>query len=187
MRFTETRLRGAFTIDLERRDDHRGFFARSFCRKEFETHGLNPDVAQVNIGFSIRRGTLRGMHFQTPPHAEAKLVRATRGAALDVIVDLRPESETYLQHIAVELTEDNRTSLYVPPRFAHGYQSLVDETEVMYQTSEFYAPAAEGGLSPLDPRLAIAWPVPVTEISDKDANANLLDAVEPAIRQRMGV
>jgi len=185
MIFTETKLRGAFTIDLERRGDNRGFFARSFCQNEFIKHGLNPLVAQVNVGFSARLGTLRGMHFQAPPNAEAKLVRVTSGAVLDVIVDLRPESETYLQHVAVELTALSRTALYVPERFAHGYQTLEDDTEITYQTSEFYTPAAEGGLSPLDPRLAVTWPLPVSEISAKDASAKLLDEIESELKQRM--
>src|SRR5467141_1103070 len=143
---TETRLRGAFTIDLEPREDSRGFFARVFCQREFEEHGLKPIIAQANIAFSRRKGTLRGMHFQYPPAAETKLVRATRGAILDIIVDLRPESPTYLQHVAVELTADSRRALYVPARFAHGYQVVEDNTEACYEMGEFYTPAGEGGL-----------------------------------------
>ncbi|MEP6492879.1 MAG: dTDP-4-dehydrorhamnose 3,5-epimerase [bacterium] len=187
MLFTETKLRGAFKIDLERRGDSRGFFARSFCQKEFTTHGLNPVIAQVNVGFSARKGTLRGMHFQAPPNAEAKLVRVTSGAVLDVIVDLRPESETYLQHVAVELTAANRTALYVPERFAHGYQTLDDDTEITYQASEFYTPSAEGGLRPLDPRLGIAWPLAPSEISAKDADAKLLDEIGNDLKLRMTI
>src|SRR6266700_5917042 len=129
MVFTETKLNGAFLIDLERREDSRGFFARAFCQKEFTAHGLKPTIAQANVAFNIKKGTLRGMHFQFPPTPETKLVRATRGAILDIIVDLRPESSTYMQHIAVELNEDNSRALYVPERFAHGYQVLVDKTE----------------------------------------------------------
>ena len=120
MIFTETRLKGAFIIDIERREDSRGFFARAFCQKEFEAHGLKPVIAQANLAFNIKKGTLRGMHFQFPPTAETKLVRCTRGAILDIIVDLRPESRTYLQHIAVELDENSCSALYVPERFAHG-------------------------------------------------------------------
>lgn len=185
MIFTATKLRGAFIVDLQRRGDARGFFARSFCQREFENHGLTPAVAQVNVGFSAKKGTLRGMHFQAPPHAEAKLVRVTRGSILDVIVDLRPESATFLQHLAVELTADSHTALYVPERFAHGYQTLEDDTEISYQTSEFYSPESEGGLRPLDPRLAIAWPLPVTEISEKDASSKLLDDVQVELTHRM--
>src|SRR5713101_9559903 len=128
MIFTETRLKGAFTLDIEPREDSRGFFARVFCQREFEQHGLKPVIAQANVAFNRKKGTLRGMHFQYPPAAETKLVRATRGAILDIIVDLRPESPTYLDHIAVELNEDNMTSLYVPERFGHGYQALRDGT-----------------------------------------------------------
>src|SRR5215510_5616882 len=124
MIFTETKLKGAFTIDLERREDSRGFFARAFCQHEFADHGLKPVIAQANVAFNIQKGTLRGMHFQYPPAAESKLVRCTRGAILDIIVDLRPESPTYLQHIEVELDERNHRALYVPERFAHGYQAL---------------------------------------------------------------
>ena len=160
--FTETKFKGAFIIDLERRDDSRGFFARAFCQKEFEAHGLKPTIAQANIAHNIRKGTLRGMHFQFPPAAETKLVRCTRGAILDIIVDLRPESPTYLQHIAVELNEDNQRALYVPERFAHGYQALRDNTETSYQVGEFYTPGAEGGLLYNDPRSGLAWPLPVS-------------------------
>lgn len=185
MLFTETPLAGAFIIDVETRPDSRGFFARSFCRHEFEAHGLDPAVAQTNLSFNIRKGTLRGLHFQYPPAAETKLVRCTRGAIFDVIVDLRPESPTYLQHVAVELTADNRRALYVPERFAHGFQTLEDATEIGYQVSAFYMPSAEGGLPHDDPRLAITWPLPVAEISDKDRDWAALDAVASEVRARM--
>ncbi len=151
MIFTETALRGAFIIDLERREDDRGFFARAFCQNEFTDHGLKPLIAQANIAFNKRKGTLRGMHFQFPPAAETKLVRCTRGAILDIIVDLRPESPTYLQHVAVELNEEYQRGLSVPERFAHGYQVLEDATETSYQVGEFYTPEAEGGLRHDDP------------------------------------
>jgi dTDP-4-dehydrorhamnose 3,5-epimerase len=151
--FKETKLKGAFILDLERRDDDRGFFARAFCHREFAEHGLNPVIAQANIAWNKRKGTLRGMHFQYPPHAETKLVRATRGSILDIIVDLRPESPTFLESVAVELSADNHRALYVPERFAHGYQALEDGTETSYQVGEFYAPGTEGGLSPFDPEV----------------------------------
>jgi dTDP-4-dehydrorhamnose 3,5-epimerase len=185
MVFTETKLKGAYVIDLERREDSRGFFARSFCQKEFEAHGLKPIIAQANLAFNHRKGTLRGMHFQFPPAAETKLVRATRGAILDIIVDLRPESATYLQHIAVELDEDNHRALYVPERFAHGYQALADSTETSYQVGAFYAPECESGLLHDDPRLGLSWPLPVAVISDKDRVFKRLDEIEPELKRRM--
>jgi dTDP-4-dehydrorhamnose 3,5-epimerase len=187
MIFAETRLKGAFVIDLDRREDGRGFFARAFCQHEFADHGLKPLIAQANIAFNKRRGTLRGMHFQYPPAPESKLVRATRGAILDIIVDLRPESPTFLEHVAVELTADNHRALYVPERFAHGYQVLEDGTETSYQVGEFYAPETEGGLLYCDPRLGLRWPLPVTEISPKDAAWKPLSEVEPEVRRRMSV
>src|SRR5437879_3905868 len=153
MIFTETALKGAFIIDLDRRVDSRGFFARSFCQREFAEHGLNPAIAQANVAFSKTKGTLRGMHFQFPPVTETKLVRVTRGAILDTIVDLRPESPTYLQHVAAELTAQNHRALYVPDRFAHGFQVLEDETETTYLMGEFHVPGAEGGLRYDDPAL----------------------------------
>jgi dTDP-4-dehydrorhamnose 3,5-epimerase len=185
--FTETKLKGAFILDLERREDSRGFFARTFCQNEFAAHGLKPVIAQANVAFNRHKGTLRGMHFQFPPHPETKLVRATRGAIVDIIVDLRPESPTYLQHVSVELTADNHRALYVPERFAHGYQALEDGTETSYQVGEFYAPATEGGLSPFDPRLGLSWPLPVSEISPKDAAWKPLSEVEAEVRRRMTV
>src|SRR5918996_1542811 len=175
MIFTETKLAGAFILDLERREDNRGYFARAFCQHEFEEHGLKPIIAQANIASNKYKGTLRGMHFQYPPAAETKLVRCTRGAILDIIVDLRPESPTYLQHIAVELNEDNQRALYVPERFAHGYQTLRDNTDTSYQVGEFYTPGAEGGLRYNDPRLGLSWPLPVSAITEKDRNWKLLD------------
>jgi dTDP-4-dehydrorhamnose 3,5-epimerase len=187
MIFTETKLEGAFVIDIERRPDERGFFARAFCQHEFARQGLRPVIAQANLAFNTRKGTLRGMHFQFPPAAETKLVRATRGAILDIIVDLRPESPTYLDHVAVELSQDNRRALYVPERFAHGYQVLEDGTETSYQVGEFYAPEAEGGLFYADPRLGLEWPLPVAEISPKDAAWRPLGEAEPELRRRMSL
>ena len=162
-----------------------GFFARTFCQREFLDHGLETVIAQVNVAFSHRRGTLRGMHFQFPPAAETKLVRCSRGGILDVIVDLRPESPTYLRHTAVELTAGNRRSLYVPRRFAHGYQVLEDSTEMTYMAGEFYAPGLESGLRFDDGRLGISWPLPSEDVSAKDRTWRLLDDVEPEVRRRM--
>jgi dTDP-4-dehydrorhamnose 3,5-epimerase len=187
MIFIETKLKGAFIIELERREDERGFFARAFCQKEFEAHGLKPVIAQANVAFNKVRGTLRGMHFQFPPAPETKLVRATRGAIVDMIVDLRPESPTYLQHIEVELSEDNGRALYVPERFAHGYQVLRDKTETSYQVGEFYTPSAESGLMYNDPRLGLKWPLPVAVISEKDQKFASLETIEPELRRRMTV
>jgi dTDP-4-dehydrorhamnose 3,5-epimerase len=187
MIFTETKLNGAFIIDIERREDSRGFFARAFCQNEFEAHGLKPTIAQANVAFNHQRGTLRGMHFQFPPAAETKLVRCTRGAILDIIVDLRPESPTYLDHVAVELTEDNNRALYVPERFAHGYQVLRDKTETSYQVGEVYTPGCEGGLLYNDPRLGLEWPLPVSVISEKDQVWKSLDLQEEQLKQRMSL
>jgi len=187
MIFIETKLPGAFIIDIERREDKRGFFARAFCQHEFEAHGLKPVIAQANLAFNKAKGTLRGMHFQYPPAAETKLVRCTRGAILDIIVDLRPESPTYLDHVSVELSADNYRALYVPERFAHGYQVLEDQTETSYQVGEFYAPGTEGGLLYSDPRLRLAWPLPIGEISPKDAEWQLIDQIEPEMKRKMQV
>ena len=187
MIFTETKLRGAFLLDLEPREDNRGFFARTFCQREFAEHGLKAVIAQANVAFSRRKGTVRGMHFQYPPAPETKLVRVTRGAVLDIIVDLRPESPTWLQHVAVKLSADNRRALYVPERFAHGYQVLEDDTETTYDVGEFYTPAAEGGLLHDDPRLRLEWPLPLGEISAKDRSWKPLDQIEPELKRRMSV
>lgn len=166
MLLTQTALPGATLIDLDVRSDSRGFFARTFCRDEFARAGLDPMVEQCSLAYNHVAGTVRGMHYQLPPAAEAKLVRCTRGAILDIIVDVRPDSATYLQHLAVELTADNRRALYVPPMFAHGYQTLVDATEVSYQVSD--TPGMECGLRFDDPALGLTWPAPVTVVSDKD-------------------
>jgi dTDP-4-dehydrorhamnose 3,5-epimerase len=183
--FSETKLGGSFVIELERREDDRGFFARAFCQREFAELGLENEIAQANVAFNRQRGTLRGMHFQFPPAAEMKLVRCTRGAILDVIVDLRPESPTYLEHFAVDLNVDNGRSLYIPRRFAHGYQVLEDATETSYLVGTCYAPEFEGGLRHDDPRLGIAWPLPVCELSEKDRKWELLADVEADLRRRM--
>jgi dTDP-4-dehydrorhamnose 3,5-epimerase len=187
MIFVETRLKGAFIIDIDAHADERGFFARTFCQREFVEHELNPQVAQSNVAFNIRKGTLRGVHFQFPPVAETKLVRVTRGALLDVIVDLRPESPTFLQNISVELTSENRRALYVPERFAHGYQTLEDDTEAIYEMGEFYSPDAHSGLRYDDPQLHIEWPLPVSLISDRDTTWPLLAEVALELGRRMAV
>lgn len=187
MIFTETKLKGAFIIDLERRNDERGFFARAFCQNEFREHGLKSVIAQANIASNLRKGTLRGMHFQYPPAAESKLVRCTRGAIVDIIVDLRPESRTYLEHIAIELNDENMTALYVPERFAHGYQALRDGTDTSYQVGEFYAPDAEGGLRYDDPQLGLRWPLPVSVISPKDQAFRAFREVEGELEGRMSL
>jgi len=168
MRFTETKLKGAFIIDIEQLQDHRGFFARTFCPKEFESHGLKPTITQCSLCLNYKKGTLRGMHYQVAPATEAKLIRCTHGAIYDVIIDMRPESPTYKLHIGVELTGENRRALYVPELFAHGYQTLTDEAEVVYQMNAFYAPEYQIGLRYNDPGLGIEWPLPVSEISQKD-------------------
>jgi dTDP-4-dehydrorhamnose 3,5-epimerase len=168
MVFTETELQGAFVIDSEVIEDERGFFAHTWSAEEFVTRGLNPRIVECNISFNKQRGTLRGMHFQIAPHQEAKLVRCTAGAIYDVIVDLREESPTFRQWIAVELTSSNRLMLYIPERFAHGYQTLEDNTEVAYQMSEYYHPESARGLRFDDPVLGIRWPLSVTAISQRD-------------------
>lgn len=169
MRFSETKLRGVYTISLEPHRDERGFFARTWCREEFEAHGLNAQLVQCSISFNKRKGTLRGMHFQQAPYAEAKLVRCTKGAIYDVAVDLRPSSPTFKQWTALILTEANREMMYVPEGCAHGFLTVEDESEVLYQMSEFYAPEAARGFRWDDPAFGIAWPGKVEVIASKDA------------------
>ena len=171
MIFTETELPGAYVLDLERREDDRGFFARAWCMNELGDHGLVTRIVQANVSFNNRKGTLRGMHMQVAPHAEVKVIRATRGSVLDVIVDLRPDSPTFKRWTGVELSAANGRALYVPEGFAHGYQTLEDDTETFYLVSEFYAPDAERGLRWDDPAFGIEWPDPEHAIlSDKDAS-----------------
>ena len=159
MIFSETKLKGAFIIDIEPREDERGFFARSWCEDEFQQHGLNTHLVQCNISYNKKRGTLRGMHYQVAPFAETKLVRCTMGAIYDVIVDLRRDSPTYLHWISVELTAENHRALYVPEEFAHGFQTLTDNTEVFYQMSEFYHAECSRGIQWDDPAIGIVWPL----------------------------
>jgi dTDP-4-dehydrorhamnose 3,5-epimerase len=168
MKFVETKIQGAFVVEVEPHRDERGFFARSFCQREFAEHGLSDVVAQCNVSYNEKAGTLRGMHFQLPPSAEAKLVRTTAGAIFDAIVDVRPQSPSYLAVVGVELRADLRNALYVPEGCAHGFQTLVDDTEVFYQMSEFYAPQLARGFRYDDPRMAIPWPLEPTVISAND-------------------
>lgn len=168
MTFTETPLAGAYVIDLELRADERGFFARTFCRHEFEARGLNPNVVQCNASFNHKAGTLRGMHYQRPPVREAKLVRCVQGGIHDVIVDLRTDSGTYGKHFAIELTAESHRALYVPESFAHGFQTFENRTEVEYQMSEYYAPGTAAGYRYDDPAFAISWPLEVTVVSPQD-------------------
>jgi dTDP-4-dehydrorhamnose 3,5-epimerase len=168
MIFTETTLPGAYLIDIQPIEDPRGFFARAWCQQEFEAHGLVAHMVQTNISFNHYKGTLRGMHYQLAPYGEVKIIRCIRGAIYDVIVDLRPDSPTYLQWLGVELTSETHRMLYVPENFAHGFQTMADATEVTYQVSQFYTPAAEQGLCWNDPAIGIAWPLAVSVISEKD-------------------
>ena len=179
MRFEPTPLAGAWVITLEPRGDRRGHFARAFCREEFEAHGIESHVAQCNSSFNVAAGTLRGMHYQTEPAAETKLVRCVRGAIHDVIVDLRPASPTHLQHFGIELTADNLKMLFVPRGFAHGFLTLAPATEAFYMVGAPYAPEYEGGLRYDDPVLGIDWPAPVEVVSDKDRSWPLLGEAEP--------
>ncbi len=168
MIFTPTPLAGAFMVELDPHRDERGFMARAFCAREFEEHGLEPATAQCNLSFNHRAGTIRGMHYQIAPATETKFVRCVRGAVYDVIVDLRPDSPTYLHHVGVELSQENRAALFVPAMFAHGYQTLVDDSEVLYQVSAFYAPAHERGARFDDPAFGIEWPLAPSLVSPKD-------------------
>lgn len=168
MIFTETHLRGAYIIDIEKREDQRGFFARTWCVTEFEARGLATRIVQANLSFNKRQGTVRGMHYQVTPYAETKLVRCTQGAIYDVIIDLRPGSSTFKQWLGIELTGTNYRMLYVPEGFAHGFQTLVDDVEVNYQVSQFYTPEAELGLRYDDPAFGIEWPLKVQVVSEKD-------------------
>ena len=168
MIFTHTAAAGVVLIEPQEMEDERGFFARSFCAREFRAHGLDPRVAQCNISFNRRKGTVRGLHFQHPPHAEAKLVRCTRGALYDVVVDLRSDSPTFLVHVAVELSASNHRMLYVPEGVAHGFQTLEDDTEVFYQMSAPFVVDAVCGVRWNDPAFAIEWPLEVSAISERD-------------------
>jgi dTDP-4-dehydrorhamnose 3,5-epimerase len=170
MRFRETELAGVFEIHLEPRGDERGFFARSWCQREFEQHNLNPAIVQCNVSFNEKKGTLRGMHYQAEPHPEAKLVRCTQGSIYDVVVDLRRQSPTFKKSIGVVLSAANRHMIYVPEGFGHGFLTLEDRTEIFYQMSEFYYPELSRGVRWNDPTLQIAWPAAPGIISERDQN-----------------
>jgi dTDP-4-dehydrorhamnose 3,5-epimerase len=166
--FTPLPLAGAWLVEQEPRTDVRGFFARTWCAREYEAHGLETRIAQTSVSYSARRGTLRGMHYQVAPDEEVKLVHCLRGAIYDVIIDLRPDSPTYCRHLAIELTERNRLTLYVPRGFAHGFQTLVDDTEVFYQMSAFYAPEQSRGVRWNDPAFSIEWPIAPPFLLERD-------------------
>jgi dTDP-4-dehydrorhamnose 3,5-epimerase len=187
MNVSQTKIAGVYTIDVERRRDNRGYFARMFCSDEFSRHGLRPVIAQANLSFNARRGTLRGMHFQYPPATETKYVRCARGAILDVAVDLRPESPTYFNHVAFHLSAENGRGLYIPERFAHGFLTLEDDTEVVYLMGDVYKPAAEGGLRYDDPRIGLRWPIPIEVISIRDMAWHPLAEIESNLKARMKV
>ncbi|MBC8074568.1 MAG: dTDP-4-dehydrorhamnose 3,5-epimerase [Chloroflexales bacterium] len=175
MIFTETPLAGAFLVEPERIADERGFFARTWCAEEFAARGLEARLVQCNVSYNQRRGTLRGMHYQAEPHAEVKLVRCTAGAIHDVIIDLRPASPTRHQWFAAELSAANRLSLYIPAGFAHGFQTLEDQSEVFYQMAEFYHSESARGVRYNDPAFGIAWPLPISVIGQRDAAYPLLE------------
>lgn len=177
MTFIETKLTGAFLVELDKKEDDRGFFARAYCAREFSQHGLRPQVVQANMSYNNKSGTVRGMHYQVPPASEPKFIRCIRGAIWDVIIDMRPDSPTYLQYVGVELSADNRMAIFVPDMFAHGNQALTDGAELLYLVGEFYTPGCERGVRFDDPEIGIQWPIPVTVISDKDASWPLLGTI----------
>ncbi len=170
MIFTKTNLEGAYVIDIEKKEDNRGFFARTFCADEFTQNGLPANFVQANTSFNNKKGTLRGMHFQKSPYEEDKLVRCTKGSIFDVIIDLRTDSKTYKQWLGVELSEENRRALFVPKGFAHGYLTLEDNAEVTYLVTQFYTPNADSGVRFNDPIFAIEWPIKPVVVSEKDNN-----------------
>ena len=170
MKFAETELKGVFVVDVEPRSDERGFLAVGFNREEFAKHGLDPNVVQCNITYNAKRGTLRGMHFQVKPHEQPKLVRCVRGSVFDVAVDLRPESPTFRKWVGYDLTADNRRMLYIPAGLAHGFVTLEDDTEVIYQMSEVYAPESARGVRWNDPAFGIKWPVKPVVVNERDAS-----------------
>ena len=179
MIFTSLKLEGAFRIDLEKREDTRGFFARLYCVEEYGRLGLLTRLLQMNTSLNRQAGTVRGLHFQRPPMAEAKVVRCLKGAIFDVIIDLRAGSASYGRWTSLELSAENRTMIYVPEGFAHGFQTLMPETELLYMHSQIYSAAQEGGLNHSDPRLGIDWPLPVVELSPRDGTFPRLEDLEP--------
>lgn len=186
MIFMKTKIEGAYLLDIKQIKDERGFFGRSFCKTEFEEHGLNPAMVQVNVSSNDKKGTLRGLHMQVKPAEEAKLVRCTKGSIFDVFVDLRPQSETFLQWFGTELKADGFQLLYVPEGCAHGYLTLEDHTDVMYQVSQFYTPSAEKGFQWNDPSFNIEWPIEPLVVSAKDQAHPLFD-VEQWLEQTSNI
>jgi dTDP-4-dehydrorhamnose 3,5-epimerase len=182
MIFTETKLKGAFVIEIKQLTDDRGFFGRSWCKREMDEHGLNGNVVQANTSFSKLKGTIRGFHFQEHPNEETKLIRCTKGAIYDVFIDLRKDSPTYMQWCGVELTEDNYKMVYIPENFAHAFLTLKDNTEVYYLVTNYFTPQAEGGIRYDDPSFNIPWPVPVMVVSDKDkSHPNFTPNLKPTL------
>lgn len=175
MIFTELKLKGAYLIEPELKEDERGFFARTWCRKEFEEHGLNTELAQCSISYNQKKGTLRGMHYQVAPHPETKLVRCTMGAIYDVIIDLRPDSQTFKEWVASDITAGNRRTLYVPDGFAHGFQTLIDDSEVFYLISDYHDSACSRGVRWNDPAFEIKWPMRPSIISARDSSFGPID------------
>jgi len=178
MIFTPTTVAGAFIVDVERREDERGYFARTWCAEEFRQHGLNPELAQASVSLNRRRGTLRGLHYQASPHEEDKLVRCARGALWDVALDLRRDSPSYLGHVGIALTAESQRALYIPKGCAHGFQTLEDDTLVVYQMSQLYAPGSARGVRWNDPTFGIGWPIADPLILERDASYP--DFTEPA-------
>jgi dTDP-4-dehydrorhamnose 3,5-epimerase len=181
MIFGATVLPGVYVVDLQKLEDDRGFFARSWCQNEFEAQGLSSKPVQCNISFNKTRGTLRGLHYQCRPHAEAKMVRCTRGAIYDVVIDIRSSSPTFKQWIAVELTSDNHRMLYIPEGLAHGFQTLADNVEVFYQMSEFHSSESARGFRYDDTAFALTWPLPVSKISPRDLAWPQFESIPPSI------
>ncbi|MGH6624597.1 MAG: dTDP-4-dehydrorhamnose 3,5-epimerase [Burkholderiaceae bacterium] len=184
MRFLESELAGLFVIDIEPLSDDRGFFARTFCEREFAQRGIEMRAVQSSISFNRRRGTVRGMHFQWPPAREGKLVRCVRGAIIDVVIDLRPESPTFTKHVAVNLDDIERQSLYIPPGLAHGFQTLEDDSEVLYQMSDFYQASLGAGVRWNDPAFEIRWPIDEVTLLERDASYPDFDAGRFALELR---
>ncbi len=175
MIFTETRLRGAFIVEIKKLEDDRGFFGRAWCQDEFREHGLDAEIRQINTSYTIHKGTVRGMHYQIEPYKEAKFIRCTKGRIYDVIIDLRTGSPTFMQWVGHELSEDNYRMVFVPGNFAHGFVTLEDHCEVYYPVTEFYTPGSERGIRYNDPAFHIEWPEEVKIVSEKDANHPLFD------------
>lgn len=176
MNFVKQRIEGVYIVELKLLEDERGGFARTFCKNEFEKIGHTKEFVQMNQSWNLQKGTVRGMHYQVPPYREVKVVRCVRGKVLDVVVDIRKGSPTFLQHLAVELSEENKFALYIPEGFAHGFQTLEDNTELIYMHTEYFTPNADRGLNYADPQLAIRWPLPVSKISEKDKNHSYMDS-----------